>query len=107
MSINLHIGLSDLTLDALRAESIKAHIKHSAHGRQSLLDSDVPMWKRLAAMGEEFGEVCRCVNDRLPIEEFVKECLQLANTAASCAQALDDGCTEPFTRDDVFPEEAS
>jgi NTP pyrophosphatase (non-canonical NTP hydrolase) len=51
--------LSDLTLDAVRAESIRAHVKHHRpdEGSGSLFDDGLTILSRLAALMEEVGEV--------------------------------------------------
>lgn len=57
--------LSDLTLNAVRAESIRAHVKHHRpdEGSGSLFDNGLTILSRLAALMEEVGEVA---------DEFVK-----------------------------------
>lgn len=51
--------LSDLTLNAVRAESIRAHLKHHRpdEGSGSLFDGGLTVLSRLAALMEEVGEV--------------------------------------------------
>jgi hypothetical protein len=82
--------ISDLTLDAVRACSIMAAAKHGDD--KVLLSPDMPRAEKLAALGEEFGEVCR----ELTYDTFngntmnlVKELLQLSQLAASWAEAED------------------
>lgn len=80
-------GLSELTLAALRAESIRAHTKHGAaeHGGRTLLGDVLPLEARFAALAEEVGEAADAFTcgDK---DARVKELIQTANVAASWAQ---------------------
>jgi hypothetical protein len=83
-------GLTELTLKALQDESLRAHGKHTREGGKSMLDTALDTDLRLAAIGEELGEVCRAYieypyHGQAPL---VIELIQLANTAASWAQSL-------------------
>jgi len=60
MALDTDYGmLSDLTLQAVRAESISAHVKHHRpdEGSGSLFDNGLTILARLAALMEEVGEV--------------------------------------------------
>lgn len=83
--------LSAEILDAVREESARAHLKRykdGADGGKSLFDPiGMSVQEKLAALGEEFGEVCRA----LTYDEFsgrrhlIEELVQLGNTALSWA----------------------
>lgn len=73
--------LSHLTLDAIAAEYVRAHVKHAGHTPKSQHMSD---GERLAILGEEFGEVCRAVTyDNRNPEKLVAELIQVAAMAAA------------------------
>ncbi len=86
--------LSDLTLSAVRAESIRAHVKH---GDQSLLNPSMPAVLKLAALVEECGEVGRALTydnggDR---DHLVKELIQVASVALSWVESLEGDAVPP------------
>jgi hypothetical protein len=80
----LHVTLE--TLEMVAAESVRAYKKHGAG--KVLTNIAMPRGEKLAALGEEFGEVCRAltydVGDRV---NLLKELIQVANLAAAWAQA--------------------
>jgi NTP pyrophosphatase (non-canonical NTP hydrolase) len=82
--------LSDLTLQAVRAESIKAYAKH---GERALLGNALTTLERLAALVEETGEVARALtyDNAGGRAHLVAELLQVASVAASWAEWLDGG----------------
>lgn len=82
--------LDDITLSAVRAESLRAHLKHTANG-MSIFDPAMPITDKLIALIEEVGEVGRALtkdgwkgNDHV-----VKELIQTANVALTWAQCID------------------
>lgn len=83
------IGINDVTLEAVRAASISAEVKHGF--ANVLRNPDMPRADKLAALGEEFGEVCRelTYDNAGDSANLVKELLQLAQCAASWAEAED------------------
>lgn len=87
------VMLSDLTLEAVRAESIRAHLKH---GENSMLSHTTTMMERLAALIEEVGEVAQLLtyDKKLAAGDqwkdlLVKELIQVGNVALSWAQVQD------------------
>lgn len=78
--------LSELTLKAVQAESIRAS---SIHGNRSFLGDGLTTLERLAALIEETGEVGKAIVDGEPRDNVVKELLQVAASAASWAEWLD------------------
>lgn len=82
-----HPKLSDLTLTAVDAEYIRAHVKHSGRTPKS---PDMTDGERLAILGEEFGEVCRALTyDEGDKDNLVKELIQLSAMAAAWAEQAD------------------
>lgn len=96
--------LSDLTLNAVQAEAVRARAKH---GENSLLNPDMPTLLKLAALMEETGEVVRELtydtnNGR---DKLVKELIQVASVALSWVESLKGEQTReayslPITADD-------
>lgn len=82
--------LSELTLSAVSAEAIRAHIKHRDRGG-SILDPTMSTEKKLAALGEELGEVCRALtyDGDQGRDHLVKELIQLASVALTWVQCLE------------------
>ena len=93
------------TLQSIQGTHISAMMKHGFS--KSLLNPDMDGAEKLAALGEEFGEVCRefTYGQTGTAEERkarrVKELLQLAALAAAWAESIDaqatlraDICTE-------------
>lgn len=86
--------LSQLTLDAVTAEAQRAHLVHGPDG--SIITSEhLGDLGRLAALGEEYGEVCRLLtyDHRDPDDaewraRFEKELIQLASVALSWVEHL-------------------
>lgn len=98
-NFSLPNSLSDLTLDAVKAESMRAHLKHSD---KSMLSPNVPDIERLAALTEELGEVAELFtyDKRLLAGDkwkdmLVKELIQVGNVALSWAQAIDGEVEAP------------
>lgn len=105
------IGLSEVTLSAVRAESVRAEAKHGFEN--TLINPNLPGMLKMAALGEEFGEIMEMLTyDKMPIgldpnhisggaddsdemldwaNKFVKECIQLSNLAAAWAESVDEG----------------
>jgi hypothetical protein len=89
------MGLNPLTLRAVRTASVHAEAKHG--WEKCLRNPEMPMTEKLAALGEEFGEVFREFTYDRRMEntpegfrrDAIKELLQLAQCAASMAEALD------------------
>lgn len=81
--------VSELTLSALQAEAIRAHLKHVHHGG-SILDPAMTRERKLAALMEEVGEVARCLtyDGDQGQDHFEKELLQVANVALTWLQSL-------------------
>jgi len=81
--------LSDATLAAVAAEALRAHRKHGPNGG-SLLDLGMGVDRRLAALGEEFGEVCRALTyyGGQGVEHLIKELVQTASVALTWVEAL-------------------
>lgn len=80
--------LSDLTLNAIKAESARAYAKH---GECALLGDGLTTLGRLTALVEEVGEVGKALtydNDSGKLD-LIKELIQVANVAASWAEWLD------------------
>lgn len=82
--------LSDLTVTALQAEVMRAHLKHSRQGG-SLRDPAMSTERKLAALGEEFGEVCRALtyDGDQGQAHLVKELIQVASVALTWVEALE------------------
>ncbi len=100
--------LSDLTLQAVRAESIRAHIKHKDHGG-SIFDPNMSTLAKLAALVEEVGEVGRALtyDGDEGKDHLVKELIQVANVALTWVESLETstavnnpaicpGCFRPY-----------
>lgn len=85
--INGHV-LSDLTLSAVQAEAIRAHVKH---GENSLLNPGIPSGLKLAALMEEVGEVAHelTYDTEDNRDNLVKELIQVANVALSWVESLE------------------
>lgn len=83
--------LSAKVLNDLIAEAQRAHNKHAASGG-SLIDPGLSNERRLAALGEEYGEVCRELTYDMvggdQIEKLYKELIQTANVAISWAENI-------------------
>lgn len=76
--------LQELTMDAVKAEYIRAHVKHGGRTPKS---PDMTDGERLAILGEEFGEVCRALTyDEGDRASLVKELIQLSAMAAAWAE---------------------
>lgn len=77
------------TLDAVFEESVRAHDKHG--DGKVLTNITMPRLEKLAALGEEFGEVCRALTydtgDRRNLAEELK---QLGNLALAWYQAEEE-----------------
>lgn len=86
--------LSALTLDAVQAEAIRAHLKH---GDNSLLNPGMPWGLKLAALMEEVGEVAHELTYDQAVgpargpdrDRLVKELLQVASVALSWVESLE------------------
>lgn len=100
--------LSDLTLQAVRAESIRAHLKHKDHGG-SIFDPNMSTMAKLAALVEEVGEVGRALtyDGDEGKDHLVKELIQVANVALTWVESLETstavndpavcpGCLRPY-----------
>lgn len=84
----IHLPLSPLTLDAVQAEALRAHLKH---GPNSLLSPTATPAQKLAALVEEVGEVGRAMTydgDEGPAH-LVKELIQVASVALSWVESLE------------------
>lgn len=99
--------LTDVTLNAVKAESMRAHYKHRS---KSLLSPEITETERLAAIVEELGEVAELFtyDKRLMAGDswkdmLVRELIQLGNVALSSAQALDHSHFEATHLDDPAP----
>lgn len=74
--------------DDIHKERLRAHNKHVNRGGScELREWDDPEW--LAILGEEFGEVCRAICDREPIDHMRDELIQVAAMSAAWACAID------------------
>lgn len=81
--------LSTTVLTALIEEADRAHYKHVNEGG-SLLDSNLSLARRIAALGEEYGEVCRELtydNSGKPMDLYT-ELIQTANVAMTWAEFI-------------------
>lgn len=83
-----YLVLSQLTLDAIQAEAIRAHNKH---GKNSLVNPNMHWSLKLAALMEEVGEVAHeltyDINDSK--SDLVKELIQVAGLAAAWVESLE------------------
>lgn len=82
--------LSQRTLNSIAAEAIRAHTKH---GDNSLVNPDMPVVLKLAALMEEVGEVARELTydhrqDHHAITKLRRELIQVASVAASWVESL-------------------
>jgi hypothetical protein len=80
--------LSQLTLAAVSAEALRAHLKH---GERSLLNPEMPDGLKLAALVEEIGEVAELLTyDKVRDDatELEMELLQVASVALSWVESL-------------------
>lgn len=68
-----------------RQESLKA----AGRFEFTCADPGMPDLLRLAALGEEFGEVCRAICDGSPPAELRQELVEVAAVAAAWVEALD------------------
>lgn len=85
--------LADPTLDAVRAESARAHAKHSAVGAgRSIFDPAMPRGEKMYALVEEVGEVARALTKDAGLGQahLVEELIQVANVALTWAQCEDE-----------------
>lgn len=84
----MKLPLSALTLDAVQAESLRAHLKH---GPMSLLNPDMPWPLKLAALVEEVGEVAHELTYDQGAEptKLVKELLQVASVALTWVESIE------------------
>ena len=74
------------TLQMVAEESVRALNKHGAG--KVLTNITMPRDEKLAALGEEFGEVCKELTyDHGDRANLIKELIQTANLAAAWAQA--------------------
>lgn len=82
--------LSELTLAAVQAEAIRAHLKHRMHGG-SILDPAMPALRKLAALGKEVGEVCKelTYDQTYSQMQLVTELIQVAAVALTWVQSLE------------------
>jgi hypothetical protein len=82
--------LSPLTIAAVQAEALRAHLKH---GDNSLLSPSATTERKLAALVEEVGEVGRALTyDNLADRDhLVKELIQVASVALSWVESLEGG----------------
>lgn len=82
------LPLSPLTLDAVQAEAIRAHLKH---GDNSLLNPNLHWSLKLSSLMEEVGEVAHeltyDVEDNK--NDLVKELLQVASVALCWVESLE------------------
>jgi len=83
------VVLSHETLSAVAAEALRAHEKHRAGGG-SLLDASMGVDRRLAALGAEFGEVCRALTyeGQQGVDHLITELTQVASVALTWAESL-------------------
>lgn len=88
--------ISDVTLQAIRAEAIRAHILHGAKGT-SMLSCELPDTNRLAILMEEVGEVAHEINELeihgldytfIYAERMEKELIQVAAMAATWIEVI-------------------
>lgn len=85
--------LSQTTLQSIQGTHLSATTKHGFG--KTLLNPNMPDVEKLAALGKEFGEVCRefTYDSTGPAEDRrarkVKELLQLASLAAAWAESID------------------
>jgi hypothetical protein len=79
--------VSGLTLDAIRAEAIRAHAKHGAH---SMRNPRVPAGERLAILVEEVGEVAKALTYDQSRDDLERELIQVGAMAAAWIEALND-----------------
>lgn len=86
--------LTQSTLQSIQGTHVSAVMKHGFG--KSLLNPQMPDVEKLAALGEEFGEVCRLLtydHQTGPLDDrrmaLVKELLQLSASAAAWAESVD------------------
>lgn len=112
--MSIKIGLEGVTIAAVRAEAIKAEVKHGFE--KTLRNPDMPVVEKLAALMEEVGEVAELLTydkgwqtylppqyreDPSPQEiedakgrwrfDLVKELIQVANVALAWSESVDKG----------------
>jgi hypothetical protein len=82
--------LSEITLAAVQAEAIRAHLKDREYGG-SILDPAMPALRKLAALGEEYGEVCKelTYGQAKSKMQLVTELIQVASVALTWVQSLE------------------
>lgn len=85
--MNIPASVSMLTLTAIQAESIRAHIKHGEH---SMLNPAMSNYERLAILMEEVGEVAHELTYDQPDskERLEKELIQVGSVVASWLEAI-------------------
>lgn len=82
------LPLSELTFDAVQAESLRARLKH---GPAMTCDNPhLPTVLKLAALVEEVGEVANALTyDGLDRDNLVKELIQVASVACMWIESLE------------------
>lgn len=87
---NPFLCISNLTLEAVRAESIRAHLKHKDNGG-SLFDPEMPTLAKLSALVEEVGEVANALtyDGNKDKTHLVQELIQVANVALTWVECLE------------------
>jgi len=95
-------GLEQLTLNSVRAASLAAEAKHP--WARILRNPDMSRAEKLACLGEEFGEICELFTYDKRVgyemdgdwwqEKLIRELLQLAQCAASWAEAEEHRSSE-------------
>lgn len=93
-------GLIDsAVVDAVLAEADRAHVKH---GKFSMVNPELPVLLKLAALVEETGEVGRALTyDEGGRAKLVLELTQVASVAVSWLQSLRDDQLGTGTRGDT------
>lgn len=97
--MTIELPLSALTLDAVQAEALRAHLKH---GAKSVLNPDMPVIEKLAALVEEVGEVARVLTYDHATQvgsqdELVKELNQVASVALSWIESIEGANRHRYT----------
>jgi hypothetical protein len=98
-----YLVLSEITLAAVQAEATRAHL---VHGDDSMLGAKHTDADRLAILGEEYGEVCREINEHKlgksrggeHRDRLVIELVQTAAMALTWVEHLEGGGHRPTVK---------
>lgn len=80
-------AVADVCVERCRQEQLKAE----GQFRHTCADLEMDNATRLAVLGEEFGEVCKELQDGGTVENLRKELIQVAAVAVAWVEAIDKG----------------